>query len=212
MKSLLFLAIPLLSSVLLTVHSFAQKIPLMDDKYGEEIRQVIAFQTEMNRKFSDPERSPLVKDSIPKFKTLNFFTVDNTYIVRASYKEVKNGREFDMKTTTDRKPKYRTFAKLEFEMDGIKHKLTAFQNVEFAKCPEYDSTLFIPFNDHTNGLESYGGGRYIDLPIPKTDSINLNFHLAYNPYCAYNDKYSCPIPPEENKLEVKIRAGVKKYH
>ena len=74
--------------------------------------------------------------------------------------------------------------------------------------PEYSNHLFIPFNDITNGVETYDAGRYIDLEIPKGDTIIIDFNKAYNPYCAYNDGYSCPIPPEENNLEVEVKAGV----
>ena len=69
--------------------------------------------------------------------------------------------------------------------------------------------LFLPFTDNTNGVETYGGGRYIDLKIPAGNTINIDFNKAYNPYCAYSDKYSCPIPPPENHLDIEIKAGIK---
>jgi uncharacterized protein (DUF1684 family) len=75
-----------------------------------------------------------------------------------------------------------------------------------------DSSLFVPFNDLTNGVETYKSGRYLNLYIPDNGAIVVDFNLAYNPYCAYNKKYSCPIPPVENRLNVKIKAGEKKYH
>jgi len=72
--------------------------------------------------------------------------------------------------------------------------------------------LFLPFTDLTNGTVSYGGGRYIDLKIPEEeDAIVIDFNTAYNPYCAYSPRYSCPIPPEENHLEIEIPVGVKQY-
>jgi hypothetical protein len=78
--------------------------------------------------------------------------------------------------------------------------------------PEYKDLLFIPFKDLTNGRESYGGGRYIDIKNPAGKSAIIDFNLAYNPSCAYgSDKYSCPIPPKENFLQVKIKAGEKTY-
>ena len=72
--------------------------------------------------------------------------------------------------------------------------------------------MFLPFTDAGNGDESYGGGRYIELRIPEKDTIIIDFNKAYNPYCAYNHKYSCPIPPIENNIPIEIKAGVKKYH
>ena len=70
------------------------------------------------------------------------------------------------------------------------------------------SLLFLHFTDKTNGSETYGGGRFLDLRIPEGNTLVLDFNKAYNPYCAYNNGYSCPIPPKENKLKVAVRAGV----
>ena len=72
--------------------------------------------------------------------------------------------------------------------------------------------MFLPFSDLTSGNETYGGGRYIDLEIPKGKTITIDFNQAYNPYCAYNPKYSCPIVPAENELLTNVNAGVKKFH
>jgi uncharacterized protein (DUF1684 family) len=73
------------------------------------------------------------------------------------------------------------------------------------------SNLFIPFRDATTGHESYPAGRYIDLAENTSGIYVLDFNRAYNPYCAYNNKYSCPLPPAENTLLIPIRAGEKKY-
>ena len=75
--------------------------------------------------------------------------------------------------------------------------------------PGYENSLFVPFTDLTNGKETYGGGRYMDVEIPEGDSIVLDFNKAYNPYCAYSTNYSCPIPPKENDLPISINAGLK---
>jgi uncharacterized protein (DUF1684 family) len=71
--------------------------------------------------------------------------------------------------------------------------------------------LFLPFLDDTNGETTYGGGRYIDLRIPKGDSMEIDFNRAYNPYCVYNDKYSCPIVPRDNYIDLKVEAGLKMF-
>jgi len=75
--------------------------------------------------------------------------------------------------------------------------------------PIYKNHIFIPFTDLTNGEETYGGGRYIDATIPKGKSITLDFNYSYNPYCHYTEGYNCPIPPKENFLDIKIKAGEK---
>ena len=118
---------------------------------------------------------------------------------------------FEMKTTTNRVAKERVFGILSFTINGQLLKLNVYQSE-----PEIDSDadsdyLFLPFLDATNGETSYGGGRYIDLTIPTTDELIIDFNKAYNPYCAYNEKYSCPIVPRENYLALEIRAGVKRF-
>ena len=109
-------------------------------------------------------------------------------------------------------PVYKPYGKLKFKIDGKKYKLTLYQNVELTKREGYEDYLFLPFNDMTNGVESYGGGRYLDMKIGDLDFPVIDFNYCYNAYCAYNHKYSCPIPPDENYLKVRIEAGVKKYH
>ena len=76
---------------------------------------------------------------------------------------------------------------------------------------ELKDYLFLPFMDLTNGVSSYGGGRFLDLKIPEGESIIIDFKKAYNPYCAYNHRYSCPVPPDANHLNIEIPAGVKAY-
>jgi uncharacterized protein (DUF1684 family) len=115
-----------------------------------------------------------------------------------------------MPTTTTRSPVYRRFGFVQFQLNGMEHQLTVFQNMELKKQEGYTNYLFLPFRDSSSGNESYGGGRYLDLDIPKGEKILLDFNLAYNPYCVYSDRYSCPIPPEENRLKTAIRAGEKK--
>jgi uncharacterized protein (DUF1684 family) len=75
----------------------------------------------------------------------------------------------------------------------------------------FEDYLFLPFLDDTNGETSYAGGRYLDLRIPKNDLIILDFNETYNPYCAYNERYSCPIVPRENYIPLKIEAGIKAF-
>jgi uncharacterized protein (DUF1684 family) len=96
-------------------------------------------------------------------------------------------------------------------IDGDTLQLTIYQNIDLMNQQGYEDYLFIPFNDLTNGMETYGGGRYLDVQQGEGDTLTLDFNKAYNPYCAYNPKYSCPIPPDENKLDVEIRAGEKNF-
>jgi uncharacterized protein (DUF1684 family) len=73
--------------------------------------------------------------------------------------------------------------------------------------------LFLAFGDETSARETYGAGRYLDVQkVPGSKTITLDFNKAYNPYCAYNETFSCPLPPQENLLQVAIKAGEQTYH
>lgn len=172
---------------------------------------VIQFQKNMNEHYADSVKSPLKKKDIAVFKALEFFPIDEKYFVQAKFIRTKKEKPFEMKTTTSRKPLYVKYGELHFKIDGIPCQLNLYQNVEFSKIDKYKNSLFLPFTDYTSGVESYGGGRYIDLEIQKGNNWTVDFNQAYNPYCAYNEVYSCPIVPKENDLKVEIKAGVKAF-
>jgi uncharacterized protein (DUF1684 family) len=199
------LSLLLILSISLT--SCSQKKETFDDY----IASIKGFQYELNVEFSDVKTSPLTKKDLKKFKSLDFFPIDSTYKVTAQFELNENPTFFEMPTTTDRKPVYKTYGTATFLLEGKKLKLHIYQNQDLIKKPEYKNHLFIPFTDLTNSNGSYGGGRYIDLEIPEGNTMVVDFNKAYNPYCAYNGKYSCPIPPRENDLDVKIKVGVKDF-
>ncbi|MGB5382348.1 MAG: DUF1684 domain-containing protein, partial [Lutimonas sp.] len=125
---------------------------------------------------------------------------------------IKDAKPFKMQTTTDRLPIYVLFAKASFELKGKNYSLEIYQNENLMNSAIDKDYLFLPFTDMSNGKTSYEGGRYIDLEVPKGDELIIDFNQAYNPYCAYNPKFSCPIPPKQNHLNTFIEAGVKKYN
>lgn len=170
-----------------------------------------AYWRQVEAEFKDSSTSPLTEQDRLHFEHLERFPYDPTYRVEAWFKPARRPREFDMKTSTARTPKYRTVGELVFRLHGRTYKLPVYQNVELSARPEYADYLFLPFTDLTNGTETYGGGRYVDLQGPLGERVAIDLNNAYNPYCAYSDRYSCPIPPLENHLAVAIRAGVKKY-
>ena len=118
---------------------------------------------------------------------------------------------FAIQTSSGKERSYGRVGKLEFKIDGKNYVLMAYQAQKEIGNKEAGGHMFVPFTDETRGRESYGGGRYLDIGMPKGESITVDFNLAYNPYCAYNYKYSCPIPPRENHLPVRIAAGEKKF-
>ncbi len=170
------------------------------------------FQSELNKSYADSLKSPLMKDDLKQFKGLDFYPIDEKYIVEAIFIRTKREKSFKMKTTTSRTPMYKKYGEMHFSIDGKELKLNVYQNVDLKKKPGYDDYLFLPFSDLTCGKDSYIGGRYIDMRIPKSEKVIIDFNQAYNPYCAYNYEYSCPIVPLENDLDIEINAGVKKFH
>ena len=170
------------------------------------------FQSKLNKSFSDSLKSPLTKDDLKEFKGLDFFPISEKFIVEALFIRTKREKAFAMKTTTSRTPLYVKYGELHFKIDEKEFKLNVYQNIDLSKKPGYSDYLFLPFSDLTCGKESYIGGRYVDMRMQKGKTWIIDFNKAYNPYCAYNYKYSCPIVPLENDLDIEILAGVKKFH
>jgi len=174
-------------------------------------KSALKFQSKLNKEFASKEESPLTEEDLKSFKSLEFFPADTNFIVNAKLEFQKDSKPFKMKTTTDRLPVYKLYAIATFKIKGVAYKLHIYQNEKLVLTPDFEDYLFMPFTDKTNSETSYGGGRYIDLKLPKGDTIIIDFNKAYNPYCAYNGKYSCPIPPKVNHLNTEINAGVMAY-
>lgn len=167
-----------------------------------------AYRAKMNAEYADAKTSPLTDEDRAIFTELPFFPIDTSFYVEAKFERTKRAKAFKMKTTTDRLPIYRPYGKATFWLKGKKYELNIYQSDRLKKMPEYKDYLFLPFTDASNASSTYGGGRFIDLSVPKGKTIVIDFNKAYNPYCAYNHKYSCPIPPKENNLDVEVLAGV----
>src|SRR5690554_287595 len=169
------------------------------------------FQRKMNADFKDASKSPLKDKDRKGFTGLDFFKFDSSYVVQASFERTPDEVPFKMKTTTDRMPMYVKYGVATFELEGQEHQLNIYQSMDLMNEEGFEDYLFLPFLDTTNGESTYGGGRYLDCEPPTNGVIEIDFNTAYNPYCAYNEKYSCPIVPRENYLEVKVEAGVKAF-
>jgi uncharacterized protein (DUF1684 family) len=171
------------------------------------------YRDSINKVFADPEQSILTDEDLEHFESLHFYPANQSYEVEVRFKRIKKGAEFEMKTTTERLPVYKPYGRVKFKVGKRKFKLTVYQNIEVIKMPGYEDVLFLPFTDLTSGDTSYGGGRYLDMRKSDIEVDGMiDFNLCYNPYCAYNPRYSCPIPPLENHLDIRIEAGVMKWH
>lgn len=163
------------------------------------------FQAEQNEHYSNKETSPLKRKERKKFKGHSFYDFDIDYRVTAKVVKFLRPDTIIMPTSAGTEKAYSRWATLHFKIGGAACQLVAYRRAKEGQ----DGYLFIPFKDHTSGFDTYGGGRYLDLDVPKGDDVILNFNLAYNPYCAYTTGWFCPIPPEENTLDIPIKAGLK---
>jgi len=172
------------------------------------------YQQTLNASFKDATSSPLKKKDLKNFKGLDFFPVDSSFIVLSTFTKIENSPIFKMPTNTGREPFYKEYGLLNFTIKGKEFQLTLYEDQDETLDEKYKDDLFLPFSDATSGNETYGAGRYINL---KTTDINpdgtfiLNFNNSYNPYCAYNEKFSCPLTPRKNHLDIEIKAGVKSF-
>lgn len=167
------------------------------------------FQAELKVEYDNPNTSPLSAKAKKTFKGIHFYPVNEKYAVNARFVRTPQEKPFQMSTSSGMRKTYVKYAEVFFVIDKKEYKLNVYQSQELLQSPDYKDYLFIPFTDATSGNETYEGGRYIDLNIPASDHILINFNKAYHPYCAYTDGYNCPIPPQENTLSIKIEAGVR---
>lgn len=194
--------IPLLF-LLFNMLTNAQDLPLISESQSA--------QETLNDEYMNPETTILELEYFKNFTGLEFYPLDPKYIVKAHFIRTPSEKPFLMPTSTERLPEYVKFGEAHFSMSGKSLVLNLFKSTTPYEEPGYEDYLFLPFTDLTSGDGSYGGGRYLDMRIPESDSIIIDFNKAYNPYCAYNTRYSCPIPPKENDLSIRIEAGVKDF-
>lgn len=186
--------------------SFIITSPILAQDYKQSI---ILFQEELNREFSDSASSPLNKEDLKTFDSLKFYPINDKLRIEAKFVKSEQTNTIKMKTSTKRQPVYDIYGQATFTINNKEYTLNLYQSHRLREKEDYKNYLFLPFNDITNGKETYGGGRYIDLEIPNGNTITIDFNKAYHPYCAYNAKYSCPVPPIENFLDFKVEAGIK---
>lgn len=175
----------------------------------ENIASIKKFQKELNTEYLNPKETPLRGDNLKNFKQHPFFPINLKYRVTAKFVKTENPVPFELPTSSGKFKQYQEYGKATFELDGKSLTLTLYQSLDLMKMEKYKDHLFLPFRDETNEKETYGGGKYMDLKIPSGKEIVLDFNQSYQPFCAYNAfDYNCPIVPEENKLPIRIEAGV----
>jgi uncharacterized protein (DUF1684 family) len=171
--------------------------------YTAEIEQQ---RKDKDHQFKTSADSPFAGDTT--FTGLRYFPVDPTYRVIADFVPAPQKQVVTLATSDGKQKHYNTFGYAEFTLHGKKNRLLI---LEIMDPGPWRGTLFLAFGDETSARETYGAGRYLDVQKPKGKTLVLDFNLAYNPYCAYNHNYSCPLPPAENLLTIPIRAGELNY-
>jgi len=186
--------------LLISMNTFAQSYADQIAKHREAYKE----------DFIKDNRSPLKKSDL---QNLHFYEADSAYKVTAEVELLKNEKVFKMPTFNGSSSDYYRYAHINFSLNGKAIQMTLYRSVSLSTNPIYKDHLFLPFTDETNNKETYGGGRYIDLDAKEINNkhIEIDFNKAYNPYCAYSDGYRCPVPPEENDLQLAIKAGEKLY-
>ena len=165
--------------------------------------QIAAWHAEKDQFMRESPDSPIPADRRASFRALTYFSIDPAYRVPAALQPAPPGPAVEMPTSTGQRRKMRRVGTLAFTLKGQPRSLGA-----FVEADEKDMRrLFVPFGDLTNGLETYQGGRYLDLDRTATGVYDLDFNRAYHPFCLFNPSYDCPYPPAESRLKTPVRAG-----
>lgn len=170
-------------------------------------RQVLERRAVKDRFFRLGADSPLPPESRSSFRGLEYYPLDSQFRVPVSF--VPHSGQETLLLEVSRGPP-RTLMKrghFDFQIGGRTLRLAGYAEAHGA----LGEALFVPFRDATSGRETYGAGRYLDIGLEGRQEATIDFNGAYNPFCAYSEHYSCPLPPPENWLPVPVRAGEKDF-
>jgi uncharacterized protein len=177
----------------------------------EYVTEITTFRQDKDQYFGESQDSPIPHaERHTGFAGLSYYPPDPAYRVQAEVVPFANPEVVRIATSTGELRPQQRYAELRFQLGGQDLKLTAFADPGVQHTHE----LFVPFRDATSGNETYGAGRYLEVEVdhgPDGETATIDFNLAYNPYCAYSEFYSCPLPPQENTLPVPIPAGERSY-
>jgi len=161
------------------------------------------FRREKDAFFKSHPQSPLAPEQKRAFKGLSYFPENPALRLEVTVEEFNPKETVKMQTSTGDVQTYQKYGRFKFTVDGQEAELTVYSS---------QHGFFLPFVDSLAGAETYGAGRYLEPEPLGRGKFRVDFNLAYNPYCAYNEMWSCPIPPRENRLKVPIRAGEKLFY
>jgi len=200
----------ILTFSILILFSCSKKQHSYSDEQVAQFKQDFEKYINEKNEYCKSNDSPLLKDDKPDFKGLHYFDYNPNFRFEGPihiYEKPDTVKIYG--TKNDERPSLK-FGYFEFSLDGKINQLQIFKILR--KNPQQNDYLFLGFTDATSNEETYGGGRYINLELNEENFYLVDFNYAYNPYCAYNPRYSCAIPTRENHLELAVKAGEKKYH
>lgn len=161
------------------------------------------FRSAKDRFFKNHRQSPLTPEQQQTFAGLRYFPENPALRLVLPVEAFAEQSTMHMQTSTGDVREYVRYGRVQFTVDGAAATLTLYAD---------EGSLFLPFADALAGEETYGAGRYLEPELLDDGRVVIDFNLAYNPYCAYNERWSCPITPRENRMSVPIRAGEQVFH
>jgi uncharacterized protein len=194
----------IMAGIALVLFYFVRESFVSDDNYliplqKEREDKDLSFRSRTNSPFEEAERRT--------FSNLVYYEPNLDYRVKVKLEDIEPKDTLHMPMTNGSTEAYLRYAMANFELNGEPQRLTLYKKVK-----EEKEELFVPFTDKTNGFDTYGGGRYLDVPFKEgAKTATLDFNRAYSPFCAYNPEYVCPVPPKENRLTVAVEVGEKNY-
>ena len=178
---------------------------------GGYVASIAEHRQSVDAEFRDPATSPIPEADIPAFPGLDYFPVKPALRMVARFEPASNTTAFRMPTFSGGFIDFSQYGYLAYRPEsGTEVRLTLFQREDIGAVGK--TFALLPFRDLSNGEATYSGGRYIEIALPLSDPPIVDFNLSFNPYCAYDSNFACPIPPKENWLDTPVPAGEKAYH
>lgn len=206
MKKQHFLLITAIGIFIFSLSAFSfwqETLVIRQEKYQKIVQK---WRRDKNLFFKQTNNSPLLKSQKANFDSLSYYSINEKFVTKAQLLPCSDTGLVQLVTTDGKVASFRCYGVAKFVLNEQYFQLLVFQSLQ----TQDKNRLFIPFSDATNGETTYIGGRYLDVNLSEnSNEILLDFNLAYNPFCAYNEDYSCPMPPQENILATRIEAGEK---
>ena len=200
-KNKFFLLSILAVVIAILVYSFVgneetKPMQSIDNKY---ITTIQSLRSNKDSYLKKDTSSPI--ENKANFKGLKYFEINPTFKIAGKIDRLTSGQTINISMSGGETEEYEAYGNVTFEIEGVKCALKIF------KTPE--GNLFLPFKDLTSNKETYGAGRYLDFGVEdvKDNRLTIDFNKAYQPFCAYNHTFTCPVPPAENFLNVSVKAG-----